>query len=116
MNIMGSTAGPIVTGFYLLNFISTESIFLLIGLSELILGTVILSLFANLKFIFFIPFFIYFLTNINFKKNDLIKYLSDSPKGHEIVNLIENSQGVIFASREKKKISSELIYFWRECN
>lgn len=111
MNIMGSTAGPIVTGFYLLNFISTEAIFLFIGLSGLILGTIILSLFINLKFIFFIPFFIYFFISINFKKTNLIKYLSDLPKGHEIVNLIENRQGIIFTSRLKKKTHENLFIF-----
>lgn len=41
-NILGSTLGPIVTGFYLLDRFSTEACFIIVGLGSLVLGVLML--------------------------------------------------------------------------
>lgn len=41
-NILGSTLGPIVTGFYLLDRFSTEACFIIVGMGSLVLGVLML--------------------------------------------------------------------------
>jgi spermidine synthase len=94
-NIFGSTLGPIITGFYILDNISTESLFTALGISELILAISIMAYHINKKFLFFLPLCLFSLSSINLHETKLISSIADKLDINKISNIIENKYGII---------------------
>lgn len=96
MNIMGSTLGPLLTGFVLLDYLSLSAAFQLIGLGGLLVSAVIL-VFINRKLV--VAVFILFLGVIVlfFEPHDdaLVRRMAGETEGFYIRHVLENRYGIL---------------------
>lgn len=111
MNILGSVAGPIITGYYFFNIFSMNEIFLIIGYSQLFLATFIALKYLSFKFILALPILVLFIFNSKTNQHGIVKNLSDYPANHKLISIIENRHGILTTSKLVDDINSGLITY-----
>lgn len=95
MNIMGSTLGPILTGFVLLDYFSAGAMFLVLGAAGLILGCVVAA-WLSPRWLMIGPVIVACAAIlIDRSDHSLVLALAGDPSAGQIVQVVENRHGIL---------------------
>ncbi len=97
-NIVGSTFGPLVTGFYLLDNFTTEQCIILVGIGSMLLGTLMLIQAKSWKQAITVAVVGYVLavTTMPWQRAGVIEKLADRQNDNKPIRyLVENKHGIL---------------------
>ncbi|MCX2781402.1 hypothetical protein OQJ46_00175 [Microbulbifer thermotolerans] len=109
-NVLGSALGPLVVGFYFLDYFSMYSALAILGYAEIIMAVIVFMFVGRVRSIVLFCFAIFLFPLVSNSKDVLRQLvLSQHSPVSDVTNIIENKHGVIYTLRDDFK-NADLVY------